>query len=75
MRIIEIQALSNGAHRNQTGAGQVPAGWAEIPAELELPAEFPFVALTLEGGRVTAMTGLPVPEEPEAPDEPEEAQP
>ncbi len=65
MQIIEIAALPNGAHRNQTGVAHPPAGWAEIPPELELPETFPFAALTLEGDRVTAMTGLPMPEPPE----------
>ena len=32
MRIIEINALDNGAHRNQTGSfSTVPDGWAVIP--------------------------------------------
>ena len=42
MRIIEIAALDNGAHRNQTGTFlAVPDGWAEIPDGMETP-NFPF---------------------------------
>ena len=42
MKIIEIQALDNGAHRNQTGDLQtIPDGWAVVPGTLEL-TNFPF---------------------------------
>ena len=42
MRIVEIKALSNGAHRNQTGSFKiVPDGYAVIPDNLETP-NFPF---------------------------------
>lgn len=42
MKIIEIEALSNGGHRNQTGNfNAVPNGWAVVPNELETP-NFPF---------------------------------
>ena len=42
MRIIEIGALSNGAHRNQTGDFlRIPEGWAVIPADMKTP-NFPF---------------------------------
>lgn len=42
MRIIEIQALENGAHRNQTGIfNAIPEGWAVIPDDMETP-NFPF---------------------------------
>ena len=43
--IIEIQALDNGAHRNQTinGTISVPAGWAVVPEDMEKPASWPFV--------------------------------
>lgn len=42
MRIIEINALDNGAHRNQTGSfSTIPDGWAVIPDDM--PTEnFPF---------------------------------
>lgn len=50
MTIIEIQALDNGAHRNQTVFGEValPEGWATIPDDMVRPASFPFVDLTVE---------------------------
>ncbi len=43
MKIIEIQALDNGAHRNQTlnGTMPTPKGWAVIPDDMETP-NFPF---------------------------------
>lgn len=42
MRIIEIQALSNGAHRNQTGNfSKIPEGYAQIPDDMKTP-NFPF---------------------------------
>ena len=48
MRIIEIAALSNGAHRNQTGTfSAVPDGWAVIPDTLDTP-NFPFGDVTAE---------------------------
>ena len=45
MRIIEIQALENGAHRSQT-CGICPNGYAIIPPEVEIPESFPFVDVT-----------------------------
>lgn len=43
MRIIEIKALTNGAHINQTidGVIPVPAGWAIIPEDM-VCENFPF---------------------------------
>ena len=42
MRIIEIEALENGSHRNQTGMfTEIPEGWAVIPDDIETP-NFPF---------------------------------
>jgi hypothetical protein len=41
MRIIEIAALDNGAHRNQTFHGVLPDGWAIIPDDMETE-NFPF---------------------------------
>lgn len=72
MRIVEIQALDNGAHRNQTvsGAVAVPDGWAEIPADLAIPETFPFVDLVVDGQRVVSMTAGVVPD-PEPQPEPE----
>lgn len=74
MRIIEIQALPNGAHRNQnTTAPVIPTGWAEIPAYVTIPGTFPFVTLTVEGQTVVTMTAGVVPEpEPEPEPEPTE---
>ena len=63
MRIIEMKALPNGAHRNQTcDISFVPEGWAVIPDEMEIPATFPFVNIEVEDGVVTAMTEGVVPE-------------
>lgn len=47
MRIIEVAAFENGAHRNQTisGVADVPVGWAVIPDDLTIPDTFPFVGL------------------------------
>lgn len=48
MRIIEIQALENGAHRNQTGTFSVmPEGWAVIPDDMETE-NFPFGDVEVE---------------------------
>lgn len=68
MTIIEIQALPNGAHRNQTvsGAVTIPDGWAIVPADMTIPGTFPFVTLTVEGQTVTGMEPGVVPE-PETP--------
>ena len=63
MRIIEMKALPNGAHRNQTcDISFVPEGWAVIPEEMEIPATFPFVNIEVEDGIVTAITEGVVPE-------------
>jgi len=46
MRIIEIKALSNGGHRNQTSNFTViPEGYAVIPENMETP-NFPFGEVT-----------------------------
>lgn len=49
MRLIEIVALDNGAHRNQTidGTIPVPDGYAVIPDEIETP-NFPFGEIEVE---------------------------
>ena len=48
MRIIEIKALDNGGHRNQTGNIQtIPKGWAVIPDDMETK-NFPFGEVTVE---------------------------
>ena len=65
MKMIEIAALENGAHRNQTFGGMLPDGWAVIPDELET-ANFPFGEITVEevNGKmtVTAWTAGLMPE-------------
>lgn len=71
MQIIEITALPNGAHRNQTGDFRtIPEGWAVVPEEMEIPETFPFVDIEAEDGVVTSMTAGTVPE-PEPEPEPE----
>ena len=74
MRIIEIAALPNGAHRNQTwNSGILPEGYAVIPDDLETP-NFPFGDIEVEEIEgimtVTAWTPgvMPEPEEPETND-------
>ena len=49
MNIIEIKALENGAHRNQSSNSilLVPEGWAVIPDGMETP-NFPFGDITTE---------------------------
>ena len=48
MRIIEIIALENGAHRNQTGNFRtIPDGWALIPDGV-VTENFPFGEFTTE---------------------------
>ena len=71
MRIIEITALPNGAHRNQTWYEEIiPEGWAFIPMG-NIPTSFPFVDIEFEiiDGipTVVEMTEreVPVVEEPE----------
>lgn len=68
MRIIEIDALPNGAHNNQYSFTdiEVPAGWAIIPDDMELPETFPFVNVTASQSVVTKLTpGTVPPPEPE----------
>lgn len=48
MRLVEIIALENGAHRNMTTSGKtVPEGWAIIPDDMECE-NFPFGNLTVD---------------------------
>ena len=72
MRIIEINALPNGAHRNQTISGVIPVsdGWAVIPDTIYIPDTFPFVDIEVDGQTVTSMTAGIVPD-PEPEPEPE----
>ena len=52
MRIIEITALSNGAHRNQSYPGFVPDGWAVVPDDMETP-NFPFGEIEVADEEIT----------------------
>lgn len=72
MNLVEIEALSNGAHNNQTCDFEIsiPDGWAVIPDGMEIPDTFPFVNLTVDGQTVTSMTAGTIPE-PEPEPEPE----
>ena len=49
MRIVQIDALDNGAHRNQTidSLTAIPVGWAVVPDEMTTE-NFPFGDLTAE---------------------------
>ena len=69
MKIIEIEPLENGAHRNQTGGiSYVPKGWAIIPDSMEIPDTFPFVNIKVKDEVVTEMTPGIVPEPEPIPD-------
>lgn len=71
MRIVEILALENGAHRNQTGLSVLPDGWAVIPDDM-VCENFPFGELTAEeiDGVMTVTSWTPgaMPEPEPAPD-------
>lgn len=74
MTIIEINALPNGAHNNQTTNGTIPApdGWAIIPDGMGTP-NFPFGNVTVDNQTppvVTSWTPLPI-QEPDPAPEPE----
>lgn len=48
MKIIEIKALKNGAHRNQTWNDKtIPEGFALVPDDMEMP-NFPFGEVNTE---------------------------
>lgn len=70
MKIIELSALSNGAHRNMKSSAWLapPEGWAMIPEKMALPDTYPFVEVEAEEidgiMTVTALT-------PGAPPEPD----
>ena len=71
MKIVEIKALENGAHRNQTGNfTHVPEGYARIPDDMAIPDTFPFVEIeTAEIDGVMTVTKMttgivPEPEQP-----------
>lgn len=73
MRIIEIAALSNGGHRNQTtnSLRVIPEGWAVVPNDLKTE-NFPFGEVTVEEingvPTVTSWTPGVVPEPEPTPD-------
>ena len=68
MKIIELSALPNGAHRNMdSSALSAPLeGWAMIPEEMALPDTYPFVGVEAEEidgvMTVTALTPGTMPE-------------
>ena len=68
MKIIELSALPNGAHRNMDSSAlsAPPEGWAMIPEEMALPDTYPFVGVEAEeiAGimTVTALTPGTMPE-------------
>ncbi|WP_293009541.1 MULTISPECIES: hypothetical protein [unclassified Oscillibacter] len=64
MKIIEIEAQSNGAHRNQTLGFEIPVpdGWAVIPDDMAVPDTFPFVNITVEDNIVVSIAAGVVPE-------------
>lgn len=77
MKIIEITATPNGAHRNQTGNFYtIPEGWAVIPDSMET-SNFPFGEVTVDNTKVppvvTSWTAGTIPE-PEPESEPEPTQ-
>ena len=48
MRIIEIEPLPNGSHRNQAGNFKsIPDGWAVVPKNMECE-NFPFGEIEIE---------------------------
>ena len=60
MIMLEILALENGAHRNQTFHGVLPDGWAVIPADMECE-NFPFGEVEAEeiNGQMTVTKWTP----------------
>lgn len=72
MYIIEIAALDNGAHRNQTYPGVVPDGWALIREDVSTLENFPFGEVTAEEvDGVMTMTSWTPGEMPEPEPKPE----
>ena len=74
MYMLEIEALSNGAHRNQTFIGTLPEGWATIPDDM-VTENFPFGEVEVEeiDGVMTVTKWIPgVMPEPEPEPEPVE---
>lgn len=72
MFMIEISALDNGAHRNQTYHGVLPDGWALVREDVSALENFPFgevIAEEVDG--VMTMTSWTPGEMPEPTPEPE----
>ena len=76
MLLLEVEALENGAHRNQrsdAGLPALPEGWLPVAAELEEEAwgYLPFIQITeITDGEITGVAQGPIPEpgpEPELP--------
>lgn len=71
MQMLEIIALDNGAHRNQTYHGVLPEGWAVIPEGMDCE-NFPFGEVTTEeiDGVMTVTSWTPgvIPEPEPMPD-------
>lgn len=76
MNIIEIVALSNGAHNNQGYHGVLPNGWAVIPSDMECE-NFPFgeVEVAEVGGVMTVTKWTPGEIPADEPEEPVVAEP
>ena len=81
MKIIEIVALENGAHNNQTintgtfwGVAAktfpVPDGWAILPEDM-VCENFPFGEITVDGSNPPVVTSWTPGESPEPEPEPE----
>lgn len=77
MYMIEITALDNGAHRNQSYHGVLPEGWALVHEDVKALENFPFGEVNAEeiDGVMTMTEWIPgeLPEpEPESPTAPSE---
>lgn len=72
MQMIEIIALENGAHNNQTYHGVLTEGWAIIREDVKTLENFPFGEVTAEEiDGVMTMTSWTPGEMPEPEPEPE----
>lgn len=67
MRLIELEPLNNGAHRNQETSFEVPIpdGWAEIPSHVAIPESFPFVDVVVIDEVITELIPRVIPDIPE----------
>lgn len=70
IKIVELIAMQNGAHRNQTTSEFVPDGWAVIPEDMNLE-NFPFGSIVAQSTNgvltVTQWTPGTMPEDVSAP--------